>query len=296
MPLLESNLTRSSAWVRREILEMIARAGAGHIGGSLSCTDILVSLYQGGILRAKKGDLAWPDRDRFILSKGHAVEALWATLSLSGFLPPGSLASYGANGTRLGGHPDRSVPGVEVSTGSLGHGLGLGSGLALAARHLQKDYLTYVLLGDGECYEGSVWEAAQFAAHHKLANLVAIVDRNRQITLDDTEACNRLEPFADKWSAFGWETREVNGHSFDELLKALTAPRSPHRTKPLVVIAHTLKGKGVSFMETSVGWHHRVPKGDQLVQARRELNLRLEAIDGALNGGVIPAALASFPA
>jgi transketolase len=271
IPIQDQGLAWKAAWVRREILEMISRAGKGHIGGSLSCADILVALYAGGILRHRPGEPHWPGRDRFILSKGHAVEALYATLSLSGYFTADVLGTYGADGSILGGHPDRTIPGVEVSTGSLGHGLGIGSGLALAARHLQRDDLTIVLLGDGECYEGSIWEGAQFAAHHRLTNLIAIVDRNHQITVDATEACNRLEPFADKWRAFGWEAREVDGHSFAELKGVLGQAHTKCGQRPLVVIANTKKGKGVSFMEQSIGWHHQVPKGDQLAHARYDL-------------------------
>jgi transketolase len=266
-----ADLPQLAAWVRCQILERIAAAGKGHIGGSLSCADILVALYQGGVLRYRPGDPAWTDRDRLIFSKGHAVEALYAVLCQAGFLSLETLESYGRDGGILGGHPDRNIPGVEVSTGSLGHGVSVGAGWAIAARRQQQDFLTFVLLGDGECYEGSVWEGAQFAAHHRLANLVAIVDRNRQITVDDTEDCNAFEPFADKWRAFGWEVREVDGHSFPALLDALRDVRSRSSDRPLVVIAQTRKGKGVSFMESAVGWHHRVPKGDLLAQARREL-------------------------
>lgn len=266
-------LLKKAGWVRAQILEMIAAAGKGHIGGSLSCTDILVTLYSGGVLRFDARQPQWPGRDRFILSKGHAVEALFAVLTQAGFLSPATLETFGANGSMLGGHPDRLVPGVDVSTGSLGHGLGVGAGLALAARRQHQNHLTFVLLGDGECYEGSVWEAAQFAAHHKLSRLVAIVDRNRQITVDDTEDCNAFEPFADKWRAFGWEVREIDGHSFPELLQAFAEIRTRENEPPLVVIARTRKGRGVSFMERTVGWHHRVPKGEQLRQARQELAL-----------------------
>jgi transketolase len=264
-------LEKTAGWVRAQILEMIAKAGKGHIGGSLSCTDILVTLYSGGVLRFDPHRPLWSARDRFILSKGHAVEALYAVLTQVGFLSPATLGTYGADGSMLGGHPDRLVPGVDVSTGSLGHGLGVGAGIALAARQQHEDHLTVVLLGDGECYEGSVWEAAQFAAHHKLSRLVAIVDRNRQITVDDTEDCNAFEPFADKWRAFGWEVREVDGHSVPDLLQAFDDVRTRENEPPLVIIARTRKGRGVSFMEKTVGWHHRVPKGDQLRQARREL-------------------------
>jgi transketolase len=266
-----SELQRKAAWVRAQILEMIATAGKGHIGGSLSCTDILVALYAGGVMHCAPRNPQWAGRDRFILSKGHAVEALYAVLTQAGFLTAATLRGYGTDGSPLGGHPDRFIPGVDVSTGSLGQGLGVGAGLALAARRLQQSHLTFVLLGDGECYEGSVWEGAQFAAHHKLSNLIAIVDRNRQITMDDTEDCNAFEPFADKWRAFGWEVREVDGHSFPALLEAFTDVRERTGDRPLVMIACTRKGRGVSFMEKTVGWHHRVPKGVQLEQARREI-------------------------
>jgi len=264
-----------AAWVRAQILEMIAAAGKGHIGGSLSCTDILVALYQGGVMHYSPRNPHWAGRDRFILSKGHAVEALYAVLTQAGFLTAATLKGYGTDGSQLGGHPDRSIPGVDVSTGSLGQGLGVGAGLALAAGRLQQSHLTFVLLGDGECYEGSVWEGAQFAAHHKLCNLVAIVDRNHQITMDDTEDCNAFEPFADKWRAFGWEVREVDGHSFSALLSAFKDVRKRTCNRPLVLIARTRKGRGVSFMEKTVGWHHRVPKGVQLEQARREISQTL---------------------
>jgi transketolase len=278
MTLVPHRLNAEAAWVRSQILEIITAAGKGHIGGSLSCVDILVALYLGGILRVRPADPHWPERDRFIMSKGHAVEALYAVLARAGFITCETLATYGCDGTILGGHPDRQIPGVEVSTGSLGHGVSLGAGLALAARRLQKDYLTVVLLGDGECYEGAVWEGAQFASHHRLSNLVAIVDRNRQITLADTEDCNRLEPFADKWRAFGWDVREIDGHSFLELEQAFADVRTRRaEAAPLVVIARTIKGKGISFMEQTVGWHHRVPKKDQADLARRELTCALQA-------------------
>lgn len=269
----DANLERVAARVRRRVCEMIGAAGKGHIGGSLSCSDILVALYQGGVLHVDPRDQSAPDRDRFIFSKGHACEGLYAVLADFGFFPDEVLATYGAAGTILGGHIDRHVPGIEVSTGSLGHGLGIGAGLALAGRRLKHDYLTVVLLGDGECYEGSIWEAAMFAAHHQLSRLVAVVDRNGEITLDKTEDCNRLEPFAKKWESFGWETREVDGHSIPALLEAFSDLRERKSARPTVIIANTLKGRGVSFMETEVGWHHNVPKGDRLKQAMDELSL-----------------------
>lgn len=268
--------TRTAAWVRRRVCEMISSAGKGHIGGSLSCSDILVALYQGGVLRVDPADPSAPGRDRFIFSKGHACEALYAVLANFGFFPEDVLSTYGMPGTILGGHVDNHVPGVEVSTGSLGHGLGVGAGLAMAANRTSRDYLTVVLLGDGECYEGSVWEAAMFAAHHQLSRLVAIVDRNGEITLDKTEACNRLEPFAQKWESFGWEPREVDGHSIPDILGACADLRGRASGRPVVIIAKTRKGRGVSFMEEEVGWHHNVPKGARLADALRELTLAEE--------------------
>ncbi len=263
-------LEEKAQWVRQQVLEMIHRAGKGHIGGSFSCVEILVSLYYGGILHIDPEIPSWGERDRFILSKGHSCASLYAVLADLGFFTVSELSTFNQEGSRLEGHPNRGIPGIEVDTGSLGHGLGVGAGLALSAKIDKADWMTIALLSDGECHEGSVWEAAMFAAHHELHNLVAIVDRNRQCVLDFTENCNRLEPFAAKWRAFGWEVREVAGHSFEELLYALGDIRL-RKTDPLIIIADTIKGKGVSFMEGKIEWHHRVPEGEQLEMARREL-------------------------
>ena len=260
-------------WVRRQVLETIVSANKGHIGGALSCTDVLVALYYGGILRFESSDPDWSDRDRFILSKGHSCVALYAILADLQFFSVSELDSFCQKGSMLGGHPDRSIPGVEADTGSLGHGFGIAAGLALSGKMDKKDYMTVVLLGDGECHEGSVWEAAMFAGHHELNNLVAIVDRNRQCVIDFTEDCNRLEPFADKWRAFGWDVRDINGHSFHELLAAFKDFRIRKSPRPLVIIANTIKGKGVSFMEGNIVWHHGVPRGENLEIARRQLAL-----------------------
>jgi transketolase len=266
-------LKQRAASIRRQVFEMIVSAGKGHIGGSFSCTDILVALYQGGILRVNPEKPDREERDRFIMSKGHSSEALYAVLADMGFISVDELHTYGKPGSILGGHVDNFIPGIDVSTGSLGHGLGIGAGLALSAKMDRKGFLTYVLLGDGECYEGSVWESAMFAHHHQLGNLIAIVDRNRQITLDYTEDCNHLEPFADKWRSFGWNVATVDGHSFEELLNVFKGVRSRISNRPLVVIANTIKGKGVSFMEGNLHWHHNVPKGEQVEIARKELAL-----------------------
>ena len=262
-------------WVRHQILEMVSGAGRGHIGGSLSATDILVALYYGRLLRYDPRRPEWERRDRFIMSKGHAAEALYAVLAGVGFFDVELLRTYGEPGSALGGHVDHHLPGIDVSTGSLGHGLGMAAGLALAAKLDGKDYLSVALMGDGECYEGSVWESAMFAAHHGLDNLVAIVDRNRQITLDFTEDANHLEPFSQKWQSFGWEAFELDGHSFEEILAAWTHVRQRGSKQPMVLIANTTKGKGLSFMEGQLKWHHSVPQGEQLEIAKKEL-----AVDG----------------
>jgi transketolase len=257
--------------IRSQILEMIVSAKKGHIGGAFSCTDILVSLYYGNILRYDAKNPNWSERDRFIMSKGHSGVALYAILADLGFFPVAELNSYSKKGSMLGGHPDRNIPGIEADTGSLGHGLGIGAGMALAAKMDKRDYMTVVLLGDGECYEGSVWEAAMFAGHHQLNNLIAIVDRNQQCVTDFTEECNRLDPFVEKWRAFNWDAREINGHSYEELLDAFKDFLSRTSPRPVVVIANTVKGKGVSFMEGSIEWHHGVPSGEALKTARKEL-------------------------
>ncbi len=265
-------LEKKAKWVRKQALEMVVSANKGHIGGAFSCTDILVALFYGGILRYDPQNPGWSERDRFIISKGHSGIALYAVLADSGFFPVSELNTFCKNGSMLGGHPERNIPGIEANTGSLGHGLGIASGLALSAKMDNRKYLSIVLLGDGECYEGSVWEAAMFASHQNLSNLIAIVDRNTLCATDQTEKCVRLDPLADKWLAFGWEVREVDGHSFKELLCAFNAVRESSTNKPLVVIAHTIKGKGVSFMENNIGYHHGVPKGEQLDLARGEIS------------------------
>lgn len=257
--------------IRNQILEMIVSAGKGHIGGAFSCTDILTALYYGDILRVDPAHPHWAERDRFILSKGHAAAALYAVLSDLGFFASAELRQYGQPGCMLGGHPDKRIPGVEADTGSLGHGLGLAAGLAFSAKLDRKDFLTVALLGDGECCEGSVWEAAMFAAHHQLRGLVAILDQNGQCVTDYLQDCTALQPLDQKWQAFGWDVRVIDGHSFEALLEALKGLRQRQSAKPLMIVAHTVKGKGVSFMEGVLDWHHNVPKGAQIEIARKEL-------------------------
>ncbi|MTV49687.1 transketolase [Heliobacillus mobilis] len=265
------HLEKKANWVRNQVLEMTASAKKGHIGGAFSAIDVLVALYYGGFLRFNPSEPAWEDRDRFILSKGHSTLALYVILADLGFTSWDAFKTYGQNGSFLGAHPDHAIPGIEVDSGSLGNGLGMGAGMALAAKMDQKPVRTVVLLGDGECYEGAIWEAVMFAGHHGLNNLIAIVDRNGQCVTDYTEDCNRLEPFTAKWEACGWEVLSIDGHSFAEIGQALDHGRNRSTQRPLLINAKTIKGKGVSFMEGALEWHHSVPNGEKLVRARREL-------------------------
>jgi len=260
-------LFEKAKFVRLAILDAIASAGKGHIGGAFSCADILVSLYYGGLLQYRAADPQWEGRDRFILSKGHSAVALYAVLADLGFFDPAELHRFN-DGSLLGEHPDRNIPGIEITSGSLGHGLGIGSGMAYAAKMDNRKFKTYVLLGDGECHEGSVWEAAMFAAHHDLDNLVAIVDRNRLCIHGTTEEINRLEPLAGKFSAFGWDTEVIDGHNFEQIAAAASATGLK---KPKIVIANTIKGKGVSFMENKASWHHGRIAGDTYENAKKEM-------------------------
>ncbi len=257
--------------IRRDVLETIVRAGRGHIAGSLSSVDILVSLYHTPLLRYKANNPSWEYRDRFILSKGHACAALYSVLADVGFYPKARLETFHTESSPFEGHANMAVPGVEVNSGSLGHGLGIGNGLAFAGKYYNQDYKVVVLMGDGECHEGTVWESAMFTAHHKLDNVIGIVDYNNQCVLDKVSDCNDVYPLPDKWRAFGWQVIEANGHCIPEIQlayhKALQA-----KGRPVVIIAHTIKGKGVSFMERNVIWHHKVPKDKELEIARAELS------------------------
>ena len=248
---------------------MISRARSSHIGGNFSMAEIVAVLYD-EILNISPKHLDAPDRDRFILSKGHAAAAYYSILALKGFFPMDWLDTFYLNGGHLAGHATRSVPGVEVSSGSLGHGLPMAVGMAKAAKIDQRPYRVFALLSDGECQEGSVWEAAMLAAHHRLDNLTVIVDYNKIQALGQTSEICDLEPFAEKWNAFGWTVRQVDGHSVDELYGALSALPFTDE-KPSCVIAHTVKGKGVSFMEDKLLWHYRTPVGEEFDAAMSEL-------------------------
>ena len=266
-----ARLREISADIRVSVVNTIAGPRMGHIGGDFSVTDILVTLFF-DVLRYRADEPDWQDRDRFILSKGHCSAALYSVLARAGYFSPDLLADFMAPLSPLNGHPNRrKVKGVEANTGPLGHGLPIGVGCAIAARIAKADWRTYVVLGDGELQEGSNWEAAMFAGHRGLDNLTAIVDRNRLQQGARTEDTNALEPLADKWRAFGWDVHEVGGHDHAALLAAIEAPRVG---RPRFLIANTTKGKGVSFIEDRVEWHHKVPSSEQAVQAIQELAAR----------------------
>lgn len=258
--------------VRGRLVEMSHAARAPHLGSSLSCVELLVAAYFGA-LRVDPEQPRDPLRDRFILSKGHAAPALYAVLAERGFFPPDWLATFGKAGSRL---PEQlspgCVPGVEVATGSLGHGLSLGAGMALAGRLQQRDYRVLVVLSDGECNEGSVWEAAMFAAARRLSNLLAVVDYNRWQATGRSDEILALRPLADKWAAFGWHVTEVAGHDLTALGEQMS-PQKLMADRPACIIARTVKGRGVSFMEDDNNWHYRIPTADEVLAARRELGL-----------------------
>lgn len=254
LSLLPEQLAQQSLHIRRTVLEMAYRSRSGHVGSSFSCVDLLVSLY-GQYLQVDPLDPRHPDRDRFILSKGHAASALYAVLAERGFFERDVLLQYLADGSFLAGHPSPATPGVDAATGSLGHGLGIGAGMALAAQMNGQTYRTVVLVSDGECNEGSTWEAALFAAHHHLKNLICIVDCNGIQGFGRTEDVLRMEPFADKWRAFGWTVYEVDGHDHATIQSTLRHAADT-ASGPQLLLAHTVKGKGVSFMENTVDWHY----------------------------------------
>jgi transketolase len=263
-------LEKMAKQLRRDVITMIATAGSGHPGGSLSAADIVTALYFKAMRHDPKNP-QWPDRDRFVLSKGHAAPILYAALAECGYFLVEELSTLRKLDSRLQGHTDRTLtPGVEMSAGSLGQGLSYGIGIALAGRLDKRDYRVYVLLGDGECDEGQVWEAAMFAPHHKVDNLTAIVDHN------DLQLSGRvcdimgLEPLADKWRAFNWHVLEINGHDMGEILQALKKAGGV-KGKPTVIIAHTIKGKGVSFMEGNVDFHGKAPTPEEAEIALKEL-------------------------
>ena len=256
--------------LRKHAVNMTNLGSSSHIGSVLSMSDILAVLY-GSVLNYNSSDPKWSERDRFILSKGHAGAGVYAALAESGFIPIDKLKTHYQDGSDLSGHVShKGIPGVEFSTGSLGHGLPVAAGIALAAKINKECHRSFVLLGDGECGEGSNWEAILFAAHHKLDNLVAVVDRNMLQSIYSTEETLALEPFSQKWTAFGWDVIEVDGHDHQEIFDACKKEmRVPG--KPLCILASTVKGKNVSFMENNILWHYRSPQGTEYEAAMEEL-------------------------
>ena len=256
--------------IRRHDIQMVHRAKLGHIGGEMSAIDILTTLYF-AVLHVDPQQPNMPDRDRFILSKGHSAAALYTTLAHAGFFPLDELHTFMQPLSKLNGHPDRNkVPGVETNTGPLGHGLPVAVGAALASKLQDATWRVFALTGDGELQEGSNWEAAMAGAHYQLDNLTVIVDRNRLQQGAGTEETMRLEPLADKWRAFGWSVTELDGHDYGQLLD--TFARVPfEQSTPNCIIAHTHKGQGISFMQDKVAWHHKVPNAEELAMALAEL-------------------------
>ena len=266
----QARLKEQARMIRRHIVTMVGAAGSGHPGGSLSAADIVTALYF-EVMRVDPRRPDWPDRDRFILSKGHAAPVLYAALAEKGYFPTERLQTLRKLGSPLQGHPDmRKVPGVEMSTGSLGQGFSAANGMALAGKLDGRDYRVYVLLGDGEIQEGQVWEAAMAAAHYKLDNIIAFLDYNGLQIDGPISKVMSPEPVADKWRAFGWAVQEIDGHDLGQILDAV-AKAQETKGKPNMIIARTIKGKGVSFMENQVGWHGSAPKPEQVKQALAEL-------------------------
>jgi transketolase len=260
-----------AAKFRVKAIEMSHHAKAAHLASALSCIDIVSVLYD-SVLRVDPKNSKWEDRDRFILSKGHAATALYAALEYKGFIKSEDIASYGKAGSLLEEHPSPKLPGVEAATGSLGHGLPIGCGIALAGQIKKQTYRTFVLMSDGECNEGSVWEACLFAAANKLENLCAFVDFNKWQATGRSKEVLALEPLTDKFRSFGWIVHEIDGHNHEQILKAINEP-IVEKNKPTMIVCHTVKGKGVSFMEDDNNWHYRIPTAEEIVLAKAELGV-----------------------
>lgn len=271
------DLQKKAAQIRMRLFQMIHDAKAGHTGGSLSNTDILTVLYY-HTMRHNPQDPEWAGRDRFIASKGHSVESLWCVLADLGYFPTEELETFSQFGTRLIGHPNNKVPGIEMNTGALGHGLSISVGMALAAKRYELDYRVFCLMGDGEQAEGSIWEAAMAGAHYELDNLVGIVDRNKLQISGNTEHVMALDPLDKKWEAFGWNVISIDGNDVDSLMEVFDSVPTV-KGKPTLIIANTVKGKGISFAENSAGWHHRVPSDQELAQALEELQAQIKSLE-----------------
>ena len=262
---------------RKRLMEIVYNAKAGHIGGDLSCLNVMTVLYH-EVMRVNADTPKDENRDLFVLSKGHCVESLYVTLESKGFIAPGVLETLGKYKSILSGHPTIEVPGIEVNTGALGHGLSIGVGMSIAAKMDKKDYKTYVLMGDGEQGEGSIYEAAMAASHYKLDNLVAIIDRNHLQISGNTENVMSLDSIRDRWTAFGWDVKEMNGDEIEDIVATFNGiDYSNHR--PHLLISNTTKGKGVSYMENVAKWHHGVPSAEQYETAIKEISERIAQLE-----------------
>lgn len=261
--------------IRLDLINMIYESKSGHIGGSLSSADILTVLYY-NVMNVDPNNPNWEERDRFILSKGHSVEAYYSVLADKGYFPKEELKTYCKFGTRLIGHPNNKIPGVEMNTGALGHGLSIAVGMALGAKMDNKSFRVFTLMGDGELAEGSNWEAAMAASHYKLNNLIGIVDRNRLQISGSTEEVMSLEPLEDKWKSFGWDVLTTDGNDIERLIDTFNAAIASTNDKPKLILAYTTKGKGISFIENKANWHHRVPNSDEYKAAISELQELME--------------------
>ena len=272
-----AELVRTAIEVRKRLMQLIYEAKAGHTGGSLSSVDILVALYF-SILKHDPSNPKWENRDRFILSKGHSVEGFYCVLQKAGYFSEEVLSSYGSYNAPLAGHPTMNVPGVELNSGSLGHGLSVATGMALSFKRDSRTNRVFVLMGDGEQGEGSIMEASNAASHYKLDNLTAIIDRNRLQISGFTEDVMSLESLEARWSAYGWAVKQIDGNNMPEILNTLKSVPLK-KNKPSLVIANTTKGKGVSFIENNAAWHHKVPDEKQYREAQRELDKLLEEMN-----------------
>ena len=263
-------LLKKSRWLRREIFEMVIKANQGHIASAFSQCEIIITLFYGNILKYKRNNPKYKNRDRLIISKGHSAMGLYPVYSDIGYFSKKELKKYGKPNGILRIYGDKSIPGVDSTSGSLSQAPGIACGFAYSAKQDKKKFDTYVVLSDGEHYEGSLWESAMFASHHQLDNLIFIVDRNNQIILGKCEDCLNIEPLDKKWESFGWNVISINGHNFSEIHEALTMAKNKNQ-KPTIIIANTIKGKGISFMEDVTRWHNTMPNKKQIKIARKEL-------------------------
>ena len=266
-----ASLIKKSYWLRKEIFEMVIKVNQGHIASAFSQTEILVALFYGNILKFKKKNPNFEDRDRLIISKGHSAMGMYPILSDIGYFSKKELSLYGTPKGKLRIYGDMSIPGIDSTSGSLAQAPGIACGFALSAKRDKKNFNSFCILSDGEHYEGSLWESAMFASHYQLDNLVFVVDRNQQIILGKSEDCLKIEPLKEKWKSFGWNVLNVNGHKFKELIPALRKVKKNKNKKPSIIIADTIKGKGISFMEDVTRWHNTMPNLKEIQIARKDL-------------------------